>query len=93
MPLSAERLAERLDAALPVATFPFSGSTQAYAKSRGDGSGGHTVHPPDHFLSTSGHKLAFLWLFTLFLARLLVCLLTSNLPNEERGNNLSEHNT
>ena len=63
---------ERLDAALPVTTFPFSGGTQAYAKSRGDGSGRHAVHSPNHFLSTFGVSLAFLWLFTLFLVRLLV---------------------
>ena len=47
---------KRLNAALAVTTFPFSDSTQAYAKSRGDNSGGHTVQPPNHFLSTFGSK-------------------------------------
>ena len=44
-------------------------------------------------LDTLGVSLAFLWLFTLLLAGLLVCVVTSNLPNGKRVNNLSEHNT
>lgn len=84
---------KRLDAALPVTTFPFSGSTQAYTKSRGNGSGRHTVIRRTISSRPLGVSSAFLWLFTLFLARLLVYPATSNVSNAEKVNTLSEHNS
>ena len=85
---------KRLDAAMLVTAFPFSDSTQAYAKSRSNSCGRHAVQSPNHFLSTFGRKSGIFMAVHPFPRPLVgFGVGTSNLAKEERVNNLLEHNT